>query len=109
MQLRSWSARLKYRNVVSTIHADAGSIISGGWGSLNEFTNLLYDGKPIGILAGTGGVADELPEWFPRQRKKSDCGVRRTPSIGFNSSATRFRASRVWLRCPLPDGLESPP
>jgi len=34
-------------------------IISGGWGGLNEFTNLLYDGKPIGVLIGTGGVADD--------------------------------------------------
>jgi predicted Rossmann-fold nucleotide-binding protein len=72
---RSWSARLKYRNVVSTIHADAGIIISGGWGSLNEFTNLLYDGKPIGVLTGSGGLADELPQWFPKLRKKSESPV----------------------------------
>lgn len=65
------SARLKYRNVISTIHADAGIIISGGWGTLNEFTNLVYDGKPVGVLTGTGGLADELPTWFPRLRKKS--------------------------------------
>jgi predicted Rossmann-fold nucleotide-binding protein len=72
---RSWSARLKYRNVISTIHADAGIIIAGGWGSLNEFTNLLYDGKPIGVLTGTGGLADELPQWFPKLRKKSESRV----------------------------------
>lgn len=77
---RSWSARLKYRNVVSTIHADAGIIISGGWGSLNEFTNLLYDGKPIGVLTGTGGLADELPQWFPKLRKKSESRVCFSPS-----------------------------
>lgn len=68
---RDHSARLKYRNVVSTIHVDAGIIVSGGWGTLNEFTNLIYDGKPIGVLTGTGGLADELPAWFPRLRKKS--------------------------------------
>jgi predicted Rossmann-fold nucleotide-binding protein len=68
---RDHSARLKYRNVISTIHADAGIIVSGGWGTLNEFTNLIYDGKPIGALLGTGGLADELPEWYPRLRKKS--------------------------------------
>jgi predicted Rossmann-fold nucleotide-binding protein len=72
---RDHSARLKYRNVVSTIHADAGIIISGGWGSLNEFTNLIYDGKPAGVLLGTGGLADELPEWYPRLRKKSGSAV----------------------------------
>jgi hypothetical protein len=54
--------------VISTIHADAGIIISGGWGSMNEFTNLLYDGKPIGVFTGTGGLADELPHWFLKLR-----------------------------------------
>src|SRR5690349_3994969 len=68
---RDESARLKYRNVVSTVHADAGIIVSGGWGTMNEFTNLLYDSKPVGVLTGTGWLADELPDWFPRLRKKS--------------------------------------
>ena len=72
---RDHSARLKYRNLISTIHADAGIIVSGGWGTLNEFTNLIYDGKPIGVLTGTGGLADELPTWFPRLRKKSESKV----------------------------------
>lgn len=72
---RDQSARLKYRNLISTIHADAGIIVSGGWGTLNEFTNLIYDGKPIGVLLGTGGLADELPEWYPRLRKKSESVV----------------------------------
>lgn len=69
------STRLKYRNFLSTTHVDAGIIIAGGWGTMNEFTNLLYDGKPIGILTGTGGLADELPEWYPRLRKKSGSSV----------------------------------
>ena len=73
--MRDWSARLKYRNVISTIAADAGIVVSGGWGTLNEFTNLLYEGKPVGVLTGTGGLADELPEWFPRLRKKSESRV----------------------------------
>ena len=72
---RDWSARLKYRNVVSTVHVDAGIIVSGGWGTMNEFTNLLYDGKPIAVLLGTGGLADELPHWFPKLRKKSQSAV----------------------------------
>ena len=66
-----WAGRLKYRNVISTINSDAGIIISGGWGTLNEFTNLIYDGKPIGVLSGTGGLADELPAFYPKLRKKS--------------------------------------
>jgi predicted Rossmann-fold nucleotide-binding protein len=69
------AGRLKYRNVISTINSDAGIIISGGWGTLNEFTNLIYDGKPIGVLIGTGGLADELPALYPRLRKKSQSVV----------------------------------
>lgn len=70
-----WAERLKYRNVISTINSDAGIVISGSWGTLNEFTNLIYEGKPIGVLTGTGGLADQLPDWFPRLRKKSDSVV----------------------------------
>lgn len=74
-EARDWGGRLKYRNVISTVNADAGIIISGGWGTLNEFTNLIYDGKPIGVLTGTGGLADELPDWYPRLRKKTEADV----------------------------------
>ena len=38
----------------------AGLLLPGSTGTLNEFT-LLYDLlKPIGVLTGTGGIADEL-------------------------------------------------
>lgn len=50
----------KYRNVASTAACDAGIIISGRWGTMNEFTNLHDMGKIIGILTGTGGIADEI-------------------------------------------------
>lgn len=72
---RDHAARLKYRNAVSTINCDAGIIISGSWGTLNEFTNLIYDGKSIGVLTGTGGLADELSNFYPRLRKRSDSAV----------------------------------
>jgi predicted Rossmann-fold nucleotide-binding protein len=57
----SLRARMKYRNVISTFNCDAGIIISGKWGSLNEFTNLIDMGKTVGVLTGTSGIADELP------------------------------------------------
>lgn len=50
----------KYRNVTSTATCDAGIIISGRWGTLNEFTNLYDMGKVIGVVLGTGGITDEL-------------------------------------------------
>ena len=72
---QDWGIRLKYRNAISTTQADAGIILSGGWGTLNEFTNLIYEGKPIGVYTGTGGLADELPQWFTKLRKKSESVV----------------------------------
>lgn len=56
----SLSACRLFRNAASTSNCDAGIIISGRWGTLNEFTNLQENGKVIGILTGTGGIADEL-------------------------------------------------
>jgi hypothetical protein len=50
----------KYRNVISTAHCDAGIIIAGAWGTLNEATNLIDYGKVVGVLTGSGGIADEL-------------------------------------------------
>lgn len=67
--------RRKYRNVLSTTHVDAGLIVSGGWGTMNELTNLFYDEKPVGVLLGTGGLADAFQEWYPRLRKKSKSAV----------------------------------
>ncbi len=51
----------KYRNVISTANCDAAIIMSGRWGSLNEFTDLIDMGKTVGVLTGSGGIADELP------------------------------------------------
>lgn len=58
--LEDLSARRKYRNILSTAACDAGIVVSGRWGTMNEFTNLYDMGKVIGVLTGTGGVADGL-------------------------------------------------
>ena len=70
---RTISAKL--RNVFSTSHCDAGIIISGRWGTLNEFTNLFDMGKVIGVLTGTGGIADELENLSRKIKKKSKARV----------------------------------
>lgn len=62
----------KYRNVISTANCDAGIIISGRWGTLNEFTNLFDMNKIIGVLTGTGGITDELSSLCKKIRKKSE-------------------------------------
>ena len=63
---------LKGRNVVLVRSCDVVIFISGSIGSLNEFTIAYDEGKVIGCLTGTGGVADEierLTETFPKQTK----------------------------------------
>lgn len=50
---------LKGRNVVLVRSCDVVLFIGGAMGSLNEFTIAHDEGKVIGCLTGTGGVADE--------------------------------------------------
>src|SRR2546427_2879490 len=51
---------LKGRNVVLVRSCDVVVFIAGSVGSLNEFTIAYDEGKIIGCLTGTGGVADEV-------------------------------------------------
>jgi uncharacterized protein (TIGR00725 family) len=50
---------LKGRNVVLVRSCDVVLFVAGSIGSLNEFTIAYDEGKIIGCLIGTGGVADE--------------------------------------------------
>src|SRR6266446_5504157 len=51
---------LKGRNVVLVRSCNVVLFIAGSIGSLNEFTIAYDEGKIIGCLTGTGGVADEI-------------------------------------------------
>jgi uncharacterized protein (TIGR00725 family) len=53
---------LKGRNVVSVRSADIVVIFGGATGTLNEFTIAYDEGKIIGIIEGSGGVADHIRE-----------------------------------------------
>ena len=60
---------LKGRNVVLVRSCDVVLFIAGSIGSLNEFTIAFDEGKIVGCLTGTGGVADEiehLVKTFPK-------------------------------------------
>ncbi|OGD67821.1 hypothetical protein A3F08_01505 [Candidatus Berkelbacteria bacterium RIFCSPHIGHO2_12_FULL_36_9] len=59
------------RNLLLTRSADAVIIICGRMGTLNEFTIAFEDGKPIGILSETGGMADELPSIIEKAHRGS--------------------------------------
>ena len=61
---------LKGRNVVLVRSCDVVLVFAGSIGSLNEFTIAYDEGKVIGCLTGTGGVADEaerIVRTFPKQ------------------------------------------
>ncbi|HJS23633.1 MAG TPA: hypothetical protein VJ751_04620 [Pyrinomonadaceae bacterium] len=62
---------LKGRNVVLVRSCDIVLFVAGAMGSLNEFTIAHDEGKIIGCLTGTGGVADESEYLVQRFGKRS--------------------------------------
>jgi uncharacterized protein (TIGR00725 family) len=65
---------LKGRNVVLVRSCQIVLFIAGAMGSLNEFTIAHDEGKVIGCLTGTGGVADEASHLL--QKFAKDTGAR---------------------------------
>jgi uncharacterized protein (TIGR00725 family) len=66
---------LKGRNVVLVRSCDIVLFVAGAMGSLNEFTIAHDEGKIIGCLKGTGGVADESEYLLQRFGKKTNARV----------------------------------
>src|SRR2546427_610984 len=66
---------LKGRNVVLVRSCDVVVFIAGSVGSLNEFTIAYDEGKVIGCLSGTGGVADELKRLVERFQKPTKARI----------------------------------
>lgn len=66
---------LKGRNVVLVRSCDIVLFISGAMGSLNEFTIAHDEGKIIGCLTGTGGVADEAEYLLEKFSKDTEAMV----------------------------------
>ena len=65
----------KGRNVVSIRSSDIVVIIRGSIGTLNEFTIAYDEGKIIGILEGTGGVADQVRQLVHALAKKTQAAL----------------------------------
>lgn len=57
------------RDVYLVQSSDAIITVGGRFGSLHEFTSALEDGKLCGVLLGSGGTADLIPELFERLEK----------------------------------------
>jgi uncharacterized protein (TIGR00725 family) len=66
---------LKGRNVVLVRSCDIVLFIAGAMGSLNEFTIAHDEGKVIGCLSSTGGVADEADYVVEKFGKRSAARV----------------------------------
>jgi hypothetical protein len=66
---------LKGRNVVLVRSCQIVLFIAGAMGSLNEFTIAHDEGKIIGCLTGTGGVADEADYLLQKFAKESGANV----------------------------------
>lgn len=60
---------LKGRNVVTVRSADIVIIFGGATGTLNEFTIAFDEGKVIGVLQGSGGIADHVSDVLKFCRK----------------------------------------
>jgi uncharacterized protein (TIGR00725 family) len=66
---------LKGRNVVLVRSCDIVLFIAGGMGSLSEFTIAHDEGKIIGCLKGTGGVADDANSLLQKFSKDTSARV----------------------------------
>jgi uncharacterized protein (TIGR00725 family) len=59
----------KGRNVINVRSADIVIIFGGATGTLNEFTIAYDEGKIIGVLEGSGGIADHIREVIDFSKK----------------------------------------
>ena len=78
------------RNLLLTRSADAVIVCCGRIGTLNEFTIAFEDNKPIGVLEGSGGMADEV-------RHIIDVGHRGKGKIVYDSDPARLVEKLIGL------------
>ncbi len=57
------------RNLLLTRSADAVITVCGRIGTMNEFTDAFEDEKPQGVLSGTGGTVEMLPEFLDKAHR----------------------------------------
>lgn len=86
----------KGRNVVNVRSSDIVLIFGGATGTLNEFTIAYDEGKIIGVLEGSGGVADHLRQIIEFCKKPTAGAVifDREPASLVRCCLEAFQASR---------------
>ena len=89
------------RNLLLTRSSDAVITICGRIGTLNEFTIAFEDNKPIGVLEGTGGFADEIKHII-------ELGHRGKGKIVYDSDPKRLIEKLIVLIEKDKKGVESP-
>ena len=57
------------RNLLLTRSADAVIVGCGRWGTINEFTIALEDGKPIGVLENSGGSTELIKDIIAKSHR----------------------------------------
>ncbi len=63
---------LMERDIINIRSSDAIALVGGGMGSLNELTVAYEEKKPIGVLTGTGGLSDHVPEILEFLHRRND-------------------------------------
>ncbi|HPC15354.1 MAG TPA: hypothetical protein P5318_04210 [Candidatus Hydrogenedentes bacterium] len=63
------------REVVGVRSSDIIIIVGGRSGTLGEFAIAYDEGRPIGVLTGTGGIADHVDDFLPVIRKKTGAHI----------------------------------
>jgi uncharacterized protein (TIGR00725 family) len=59
------------REVVGVRSCDIVIIVGGRSGTLGEFAIAYDEGRPIGVLTGSGGIADHIDDFLPFIKKKT--------------------------------------
>lgn len=70
---------LKGRNVILVRSCDIVLVVAGGLGTLNEFTIAVDEGKIVGVLEGTGGIAEGINLLLPNVRRPENVLSERQP------------------------------
>ena len=63
---------LMERDIINIRSSEVIILVGGGIGTLNEFTIAFEEGKIIGVLTGTGGVSEHIPDIVAKCDRKLD-------------------------------------